>query len=93
MPAPKHSVVVKTIIWHLKLYKFSNYKHAGLLKTLEPCTTYQTPTNLRTGVVLQRESNINFLYNKVHRFVTYVTLSQLTSKAQTVVHNLAVVHN
>ena len=41
-----------------KLYKLPSYKHAGLLKILEPCITYQTPTNLRTGVVLQRESNI-----------------------------------
>ena len=39
-----------------KLYKFSSYKHAGL--NLEPCTTYQIPTNLMTGVMLPRESNI-----------------------------------
>ena len=60
MPTLKDSVVVKTIMWRLaKLYKFSSYKHAGLFKNPEPYATYQTPTNLRTGVGLQRESNIN----------------------------------
>ena len=42
-----------------KLYKFSSYKHAGLLKTWNPVQPTKPPTNLRTGVVLQRESNIN----------------------------------
>ena len=38
-----------------KWYKFSSYKYTGLHP--EPCTTYQTPTNLMTNVMLQRESN------------------------------------
>ena len=36
MPTPKHSVVVKTIIWYQNSIKFLSYKHAGLFKTWNP---------------------------------------------------------
>ena len=59
MPTPKHSVVVETIIWHLNCTNSQATSMQDSLKP-EPCTTYQPPTNIRTGVVLQRESNINY---------------------------------
>ena len=56
MPTPKHSVVVKTIIW------CTNSQATSMQDSLKPGTQYnlQTPTDLRTGVVLQRESNIKW---------------------------------
>ena len=61
MPTPKHSLLAKTIILYLYC---TNSQPTSMRVSLNPetCITYQTPTNLITGVMLQRESNTKYIY-------------------------------
>ena len=61
MHTPKHSLLAKTIIWYIN-GKNSQATSMQVSLNPEPCTTYQTPTNLMAGVMLQRESNIKYTY-------------------------------
>ena len=59
MATPKHSLLAKTIIWYLN---GTNSQATSMQVSLKSRTLYNlpNPTNLMTGVMLQRESNIKW---------------------------------
>ena len=57
MPTPKHSLLAKTIIWYLNDTN-SQATSMQVSLTFGTLQNLPNPTNLMTGVMLQRESNI-----------------------------------